>query len=193
MNNFLDVLNSFFSSPAIFQNVFSHLISGILVVLAWVGKTLYNNHRESKKPDSHDLDVWQRISNILDEKEVNRLSKQYCGFIPTNNYTKLWELHDILVTSSPGIVFLNKKLELKKLCLKHKITTLLEYARKQRYSSYFETDDGSEYKVLKEFHDQDEKMTKEINDSFISKTCDFVQVYNDLYNLSIRMLINKKY
>lgn len=108
----IDILKEFVSGNfSLAQVMFIAIVSIIVQLLSWGVKELWSLYKNSRLPNEHDLQVWNRIQKHLDNDTLQFIKKQHFGNSFDDCYMKPLEtLYFITSEDFPDYQFIEKKL-----------------------------------------------------------------------------------
>ncbi len=165
---------------------------GLLVVfyllirfLEWGAVNSWKAWNKSKLPNSHDLDVWKKITNRLSHNNIDYWREHnVCDAFPERLFNELDNFIQEFKCSSPQKKFLDKKLEKLRNILVKKVSQFLESISDVGTDKY-----GTTLKIRRDYSTGEFPAAQK---DLKSKAEQMITAYDKLTELVIKKISNKK-
>lgn len=157
-----------------------------LSLLKWGAINIWKTWRESKLPNSHDLEVWQKINGKIDRAHIDYWKKHYvCDCFPSDLLHTLEDFIEEFKFSSPHTKFLDKKLEKQKDIFVQSAKDFFYAVLDVGYDEH-----GDKLKLIRDYSmpDKFQEMQKDLE----SKAEKMVISYDNFAELVIKRISNNK-
>jgi|GEM_PF-2822203 len=157
-----------------------------LRLLEWGMKIAWESYQQFRKPNTHDVQVWEKIDSILSEQHIDYWRKHYvCDAFPAKLFSELDDFIQKFKHPSPQTIFLSNKLEKNKLALIEAADNFLKSICEAGTDEH-----GNHLKIdrHKDMPGRFEALSPILED----KADCMVRAYDNLKIIVIKALINKK-